>query len=186
MDIVVGVTGATGVIYAVKLLEATKNIKGLNTHLVMSEWAIKNLEIETEYNIDYVTSLANHTYNNKNMGAAIASGSFKVDGMVILPCSMKTLSSISIGYADNLISRAADVTIKEGRKLILCPRETPLSSIHLENMLKLSRLGVRIVPPMPGFYSNPKTIDDMVNHHVMKVLDQLGVTIHDELRWAGI
>lgn len=186
MELVVGITGASGVVYAVKLLEVVSKIEGVTTHVVMSDWALKNIEIETKYNIDYVKSLCSKIYDNKNMGASISSGSFKVDAMIILPCSMKTLSSISMGYTDNLVSRAADVSIKEGRTLIVCPRETPLSTIHLENMLKLSRIGVKIIPPTPAFYSKPQTIDDIVNHHVMKILDHVGINIFNEKRWGGI
>jgi len=185
MELVVGVTGATGTIYAVKLLEALKEVENVNTHLIMSEWAIKNLEIETDYSLDYLKNLANAMYDSKDLGAKTSSGSFITDGMVILPCSMKTLSSIANGYDDNLISRTAGVMLKEGRKLILCPRETPLSAIHLENMLKLSRIGVRIMPPMPAFYNNPQTIEDIVNHHVMKILDQFGIQYDKARRWNG-
>lgn len=185
MEIIIGVTGATGTIYAVKLLEALKNIENINTHLIMSDWAIQNLEIETDYSLDYFEKLSTFVYDNKNLGAKISSGSFVTDGMVILPCSMKTLSSVANAYDDNLISRAAGVAIKEGRKLILCPRESPLSAIHLENMLKLSRLGVRIVPPMPAFYNNPKEIEDIISHHVMKILDQFGIQYNKAKRWNG-
>lgn len=185
MEIIIGVTGATGTIYAVKLLEALKAIEYVNTHLIMSEWAITNLEVETDYTLDYLEQLSTFVYDNNNLGAKTSSGSFVTDGMVILPCSMKTLSSIANGYDDNLISRAAGVTIKEGRKLVLCPRESPLSAIHLENMLKLSRIGVRIVPPMPAFYNNPKNIEDIINHHVMKILDQFGIQYDKAKRWNG-
>lgn len=185
MDIIIGVSGATGTIYAVKLLEALKEINSIKTHLIMSEWSKKNLAIETNYNLEYLESLATKVYDNQNMAASVASGSFLNDGMIILPCSMKTLSAISNGYADSLISRVADVMIKEGRKLVISPRETPLSTIHLENMLKLSRMGVRIVPPMPAFYNNPQNIDDIVNHTVMKILDQLGIHIRKDSRWSG-
>ncbi|AQR96856.1 MULTISPECIES: UbiX family flavin prenyltransferase [Clostridium] len=183
MEIIIGVTGATGTIYAVKLLEALKENKNVNTHLIMSKWAKNNLEIETGYTLDYVGSLASKIYDNENLGAKTSSGSFITDGMVIVPCSMKSLSSIANGYSDSLISRTADVMMKEGRKLILCPRETPLSSIHLENMLKLSRLGVRIVPPMPAFYNNPLNLDDIINHQVMKILDQFGINHEIGKRW---
>ena len=185
MDLIIAATGATGVIYTVRILEKLKEIPNINTHLIMSKWAVSNLAIETEYTYEYVKSLATYVYDNDNMASKIASGSFINSGMIILPCSMKTLSAISNGYADSLISRAADVVLKENRKLVICPRETPLNAIHLENMLKLSRLGVQVVPPMPGFYSNPKTIDDIVNHHVMRVLDQFNINIHNEKRWKG-
>lgn len=185
MNLIIGVTGATGTIYAVRLLKILKDIKDINTHLIMSNWAIKNLEIETNYSLDYVYSLATYVYKNDNMAASIASGSFKTDGMIILPCSMKTLSCISNGFSVSLIHRAADVMLKEGRKLVISPRETPLSQIHLENMLKLSKLGVRIVPPMPGFYSKPQTLDNIIDHHIMKILDQFDINICDNLRWKG-
>lgn len=186
MKLIIAITGATGTLYAVKLLEALQQFEYIQTHLVMSKWAIKNLEIETDYSLEYVQSLASIVHEHDNLAASIASGSFKTDGMIILPCSMKTLSSISQGASTNLIERAADVMLKEGRKLVIAPRETPLSTIHLENMLKLSRMGVRLVPPMPGFYSNPKTIDDLINHYVMKLLDQFDLNLHDECRWEGV
>lgn len=185
MNIIIASTGATGSVYTVRILEKLKEISNVKTHLVMSEWSAVNLEVETDYSLDYVKSLADYVYDNKNLGAKIASGSFLIDGMIILPCSMKTLSAISCGYSDNLITRSADVTLKESRKLVICPRETPLNAIHLENMLKLSRLGVSIMPPMPGFYSKPKTIDDIIDHHVMRVLDQFNINVCDEKRWGG-
>lgn len=185
MNLVIGITGATGTVYAVRLLEYLKDIENIKTHLIMSKWAINNLEVETDYSLDYVYGLADFVHDNDNLGACVASGSFITEGMIILPCSMKTLASISNGLSSNLIDRAADVMIKEGRKLVISPRETPLSAIHLENMLKLSRIGVRIVPPMPGFYSKPNKIDDIINHHVMKILDQFNINIRNDLRWRG-
>lgn len=186
MEIVIGVTGATGVIYAVRLLEILKSITNVNTHLILSDWAKENLKLETNYSIETIKSLADETYDYHNLGAKVSSGSFLTEGMIVLPCSMKTLSSISCGYSENLISRTADVMLKEGRKLIICPRETPLSSIHLENMLKLANIGVKIIPPMPAFYNNPKTLEDIINHHIMKVLDQFGIKLSEEKRWSGI
>lgn len=185
MEIILGVTGATGTIYAVKILEALKNIDSIKTHLIISDWGAKTLEIETDYSLDYLMSLADQKYDNNNLGARTSSGSFVTDGMVILPCSMKTLSSIANGYDDNLISRSAGVMIKEGRKLVLCPRETPLSAIHLENMLKLSKIGVRMLPPMPAFYTAPQSIEDIIDHHVMKVMDQFGISYQKAKRWNG-
>lgn len=185
MDIVIGVSGATGAIYAVHLLKALKEVPGVNTHLIMSDWAKENLKIETSYSVDAIEDLATVVYDNKNLGAKTSSGSFITQGMVIVPCSMKTLSSIAQGYDDNLISRTAGVMLKEGRKLILSPRETPLSPIHLENMLKLARIGVRIVPPMPAFYNHPQTLEDMIDHHIMKLLDQLGLNYGKAKRWQG-
>lgn len=185
MKIVIAITGATGIIYGVRLLESLKANDNIERHLIMSTWAIKNLEIETDYSLEYVESLATTVYDNQNLGASIASGSYKTDGMIILPCSMKTLSSIANGFDNNLISRAANVTIKEDRKLILSPRETPLSSIHLENMLKLSRIGVKMIPPMPAFYNRPEQIEDIVNHVTMKILDQFGIEYDKGKRWDG-
>ena len=185
MNLVIAVTGATGTVYAVRLLEYLNDIEEIKTHLIMSKWAINNLEVETDYSLDYVYSLADVVHDNENLGASVASGSFITEGMIILPCSMKTLSSISNGFSNTLIDRAADVMLKEGRKLVISPRETPLSSIHLENMLKLSKIGVRIVPPMPGFYSKPKSMDDIINHHVMKILDQFNINVCNDLRWEG-
>lgn len=185
MEIVVGVTGATGTVYAMHLLKALKEKDKVNTHLIMSDWAKETLKIETNYSLKDMESLATVVYDNKNLGAKTSSGSFITDGMVIVPCSMKTLSSIANGYDDNLISRTAGVMLKEGRKLILTPRETPLSAIHIENMLKLSRLGVRMVPPMPAFYNHPQSIEDVINHHVMKILDQLGIDNELGKRWQG-
>lgn len=180
--ITVAISGASGAIYAIRLLEALRK-KKVETHLILSEWAYVTIKAETNYLPEEVRKLASYSYAVKDLTAPLTSGSFLIEGMVIIPCSMKTLAAIACGYADNLISRAADITIKEDRKLILVPRETPLDAIHLENMLKLSRLGVVILPPMPAFYIKPSTIDDLVNHTIGKVLDQLG--IHNNLyrRW---
>lgn len=185
MKLIVGITGATGVIYAIRLLEVLKEINNLEVSLIMSEWAKKNLELETDYHLGYVEGLADQVFDNADLGARVSSGSFVTDGMVIAPCSMKSLSSIANGYCESLISRAADVILKEGRRLVLCPRETPLSAVHLENMLKLSRLGVRIVPPMPAFYNRPRGLEEIVNHQVMKILDQFGVDSQIAKRWSG-
>ncbi len=185
MDIVVAITGATGAAYAVRLLEALKEFADVRTHLIMSPWGEETLTQETAYTKEYLQSLASCVYDYNDLGAKTSSGSFLTDGMIVLPCSMKTLSSIANGYDNNLISRTAGVMIKEGRKLVLCPRETPLSAIHLENMLKLSRLGVRIAPPMPAFYNHPETIGDIVDYHIMKVLDQFGLPVRGAKRWEG-
>jgi len=186
MNIVIGISGATGTIYAVRLLEMLHAYEEVKTHVIISNWAKTNLEVETQYTLDYLESLADYLYDNRDMGASVSSGSFLNDGMIIVPCSMKTLAAIASGYSDNLIARTADVMMKEGRKLVISPRETPLSSIHLENMLKLSRLGIRISPPMPSFYNNPKTIDDIVNHQCMKLLDQFDIHIKNDKRWNGL
>jgi flavin prenyltransferase len=183
MRLIVAITGSSGVIYGIKTLEVLRDLKQ-ESHLIISEWGKRNVIIETENSIEYVKSLASKFYSNDNMAAAISSGSFRTDGMVVIPCSMKTLSSIANGYDDNLISRAAGVCIKESRKLVLVPRETPLSKIHLENMLKLSQIGVVILPAMPGFYYKPKTMDDMIAHIVGKMLDQFGIEHNIFRRWS--
>ncbi len=182
LRIVVGITGSSGVIYGIMLLKALEKFK-IETHLVLSKWGEKNIEIETEENVSEIKKIANFVYDENNMAASISSGSFRTDGMAIIPCSMKTLSSIANGYDDNLISRAASVTIKENRKLVLVPRETPLSKIHISNMLKLAEIGVVILPAMPGFYHKPKSIDDLISHIIGKTLDQFGITNDIFTRW---
>ena len=183
MKLIIGITGSTGAIYGIRMLEALKKLN-VETHLIMSEWAEKCISMETEYTIDYVKSLATNTSNEKNMASSVSSGTHRVDGMIIAPCTMKTLSAIANGYDNTLITRAAGVTIKESRKLILMARETPLSAIHLENMLKLSRLGVVILPPVTEFYTKPKSIDDIVNHGVGKCLDQFNIEHDLYHRWG--
>lgn len=184
MKLVVAVTGATGAIYAVRLLEALKT-KEVEVHLVLSHWARETMRFETGLDEENLRQLAAHYYPENDLTAPLASGSFQHQGMVIVPCSMKTLAGIAHGYAANLIIRAADVTLKEGRKLILVPRETPLHAIHLENMLTLARLGAVIMPPMPAFYYHPRNIDDLVNHLVGRILDQLGLEFELATRWCG-
>lgn len=167
------------------MLEILKKL-GVETHLVISEWAEKCISMETDYTIDYVKSLANTAFNENNMAASVSSGTHRVDGMIVAPCSMKTLSAIANGYDDTLIARAAGVTIKESRKLILMVRETPFSAIHLENMLKLSRLGIVILPPVTEFYTKPKSIDDIVDHVVGKCLDQFNIEHNLYPRWGTL
>ncbi len=183
MKLIVGITGSTGVIYGIRLLETLKKLN-VETHLIMSEWATKCLGMETEYSPDQVKSLANTVSDEHNMAASVSSGTHKVDGMIVAPCSMKTLSSIANGYDETLVARAAAVTIKEGRKLVLMVRETPLSAINLENMLKLARLGIVILPPVTEFYTKPKSIDDIVNHGVGKCLDQFDLEHDLYPRWG--
>jgi flavin prenyltransferase len=183
MRLIVAITGGSGVIYGIKMLEVLRSLK-METHLVISEWGQKNIKIETDKTVDYIKFLATKWYDNDNMAAAISSGSFRTDGMAIVPCSMKTLSSIANGYDDNLISRAAGVCIKESRKLVIVPRETPLSKIHLENMIKLAEVGVVVLPAMPGFYHRPKTMDDLLSHVVGKILDQFGIEHNIFKRWG--
>ncbi len=184
MRVIVGISGATGIIYGIRLLERLREAS-VETHLVMSRWGSRTLLHETSYTREQVEALASVTYVPTDMGAAISSGSFQTAGMIVAPCSAKTLAAIAHGYGDSLIHRAADVVLKERRKLVLAVRETPLSDIHLENMLKLSRMGAVILPPMPAFYHNPKTLDDIVDHTVARMLDQLGVEVPDAQRWSG-
>ena len=184
IKIIVGITGSSGVIYGIKLLYFLKKSE-IETHIVLSKWAEKNIEIETDESIVEVKKLASFEYKENDMAASISSGSFKTDGMIIIPCSMKTLASIANGYDDNLISRAASVTIKENRKLVIVPRETPLSQIHLSNMLKLAKIGVTILPAMPGFYHRPKTINDLILHIVGKTLDQFDISNEIFKRWKN-
>lgn len=186
MKLIVGMTGATGAPLGVALLKALKNIPEVETHLVVSKWAKTTIELETPLSIHDVAALADAYYSPTDQAAAISSGSFKTDGMVIIPCSMKTLAGIRAGYADGLVGRAADVVIKERRKLVLVPRETPLSPIHLENMLALSNMGVAMVPPMPAWYNHPKTIDDVTDHIIARILDQFGLEHPGAKRWQGL
>jgi len=174
--IVIGFSGASGIIYGIRLLEILHSIN-IQTYLIISEWAKKNIEIETDKTLEYVKSLSSVNYDNFRLDASVSSGSFLHDGMVIVPCSMKSLSSIANGYDDTLISRAASVTLKESRKLIIVPRETPLSRIHLENMVKLQEAGAIILPAMPGFYHKPSTIEEIIDHLVGKILDQLNIKL---------
>ncbi|HKR73340.1 MAG TPA: UbiX family flavin prenyltransferase [Candidatus Nitrosocosmicus sp.] len=183
LKIVVGISGSSGVIYGIRFLQALSKLK-IETHLVLSKWAKKNIEIETDEHIEEILKTANYSYDETNMAAAISSGSFRTNGMAIIPCSMKTMSSIANGYDDNLISRAASVTIKENRRLVIVPRETPLSKIHISNMLKLSEIGVVILPAMPGFYHRPNTIEDLIAHIVGKTLDQFEIKNSSFTRWG--
>jgi 4-hydroxy-3-polyprenylbenzoate decarboxylase len=183
--LIVGITGATGTIFGVRLLQLLQGT-GIETHLVMSKWAARTLLHETPYSVEEVQQMASCVYNSGDQGAAISSGSFVTRGMVVAPCSMRTLAAIAQGQGDNLIHRAADVILKERRKLVLVVREAPFNDIHLENMLKLSRMGVVITPPMPAFYNHPQTIDDVINHIVMRVLDQFDIHIDITGRWDGV
>src|SRR5712671_3820523 len=185
MRLIVGMTGATGVIYGVRLLQRLREA-GVETHLVISKWGARTLLHETPYSREQVEALATEVYAAADMGAAISSGSFQTAGMIIAPCSVRTLAAIAHGYGDNLVHRAADVILKERRKLVLMVREAPLNDIHLENMLKLSRMGAVITPPVPAFYTNPQTLDDVVNQIVMRALDQFGIHLDVANRWDGI
>ena len=183
MKIVIGMTGSTGVIYGVRILEVLKEC-GIETHLVITEWAKKCLSMETSYKINDVKNLATQYSDDSNLASGISSGTYKTDGMIVIPCSMKTLSGIANGYDETLVARAAGVTLKESRKLILVTRETPLTAINLENMLKLARLGVVILPPVPGFYTKPQSIEQIIDHTVGKCLDQFGIEHNLYKRWG--
>lgn len=183
--LIVGITGATGTIFGVRLLQMLHG-SGVETHLIMSKWAARTLVHETSHSVHEVQSLATHAYKFGDQGAAVSSGSFTNLGMVIVPCSMRTLAAIAHGLGDNLIHRAADVVLKERRKLVLVVRESPFNDIHLENMLKLSRMGVTILPPLPAFYNHPQNLDDLINHITMRILDQFEIHLDVVNRWDGV
>ena len=183
--LIVGITGATGTIFGVRLLQMLCG-SGVETHLVMSKWGQRTLAHETQYSVKDVQDMATESYPIGDQGAAISSGSFITLGMVIAPCSMGTLAAISHGLGSNLIHRAADVMLKERRKLVLVVRESPLNEIHLENMLKLSRMGVVILPPMPAFYHHPQNLEDLINHTTMRILDQFDIHLDVMNRWDGV
>ncbi|MGA9913862.1 MAG: UbiX family flavin prenyltransferase [Paraburkholderia sp.] len=183
MKLVVGITGATGAPIAIRTLELLRELD-VETHLVFSQWAKTTVGIECAgWRFEDVISLAHAVYDNKNLAARISSGSFRHDGMIIVPCSMKTVASIRTGLSDSLISRAADVTLKERGKLVLAVRETPLSSIHLDNLLALSNFGAQIFPLMAAYYNSPQTIDDINTHLAVRILDQLGLSHPTANRW---
>ena len=184
MHLIIAITGCSGVIYGIRLLEACKKL-GIETDLIVSRAAEKIFALELGKNIKDIRKLVTRNYSQDDLAAPLASGSVKMDGMVIVPCSMKTLGAIASGVADNLIARAADVTLKEGRPLVLVPRETPLNLIHLENMVRLKRAGATILPAMPGFYHKPKEISEMIDFIVGKILDIIGVEHKLYRRWQG-
>jgi len=182
--LIVGISGATGAIYGIRLLEVLSK-SDVETHLIITEAAKKTILMETNWEIKKIKSLAKVTYDIKDLGAAVSSGSFLSEGMVIIPCSIKSLSGIANSFNENLLIRAADVTLKERRKLVLVVRETPLHLGHLELMLQASRIGATLLPPIPAFYFHPKTIDDLINHTVGKVLDLFGMNHHLFNRWGS-
>ncbi len=184
MRLVVGITGSSGAIFGIRALEALKAL-GVETHLILTQWSRATISHETSFTPDQVERLASVVHHEDNQAASISSGSFRTDGMLIAPCSMKTLAAIRTGYGDTLVCRAADVVLKERRKLVLLARESPFSEIHLDNMLTLARMGAVIFPPVPAFYNRPKTIDEMVNHIVGRVLDQFGLETPGIRRWQG-
>lgn len=185
MRIVVGVTGASGVIMSRYLLKALKSVDNCEVHLVVSEGARKTWELETGLPLSTLLNLADHVHDNKNRAASIASGSFVTDGMIIMPCSMKSLAGIVCGYADDLIQRSADVCLKEGRKVVLVPREMPFGKVHLRNLLHASDLGCVIVPPVLTFYNHPETIEDQISHITGKILLQFGLRQEGFRPWDG-
>ena len=185
LRLVVGISGASGVIYGLRTLEILHSME-IETHVVLSQWGEKNIEIETDKTIEYVRSLATALYRNDSLAAPISSGSFLHSGMITVPCSMKTLASIANGYDETLISRAAGVTLKESRLLVVVPRETPLSRIHLQNMLRLAEAGAVILPAMPGFYHKPTSLQDMIDHLVGKIIDQFNIRNNLSRRWGSV
>jgi polyprenyl P-hydroxybenzoate/phenylacrylic acid decarboxylase-like protein len=182
--LIVAITGATGAIYGIRLLEALRG-SDVETHLVISRWGARTLLHETSYTLERVRGLATHSYASEDQGALISSGSFQTLGMVVVPCSVRTLSAIACARSENLIQRAADVVLKERRRLVLCVRETPFNDIHLEHMLTLSRMGAVIAPPLPAFYTLPRTLEDTVDHSVGRILDLFGLPFEGGRRWSG-
>ena len=181
--LVIGISGASGMPIAIGVLKALQEQEAWQSCLVISTGGEKTIEMETPYTVEEVKKLADEVYDIRNIGASIASGTFKTEGMVVVPCSMKTLSGIANGYSDNLLLRAADVVLKERRKLVLVARETPFNTIHLRNMLSLSEMGAIIMPPMQTYYNKPENVDDMVNHMVGKILDVFGIEHKSFRRW---
>lgn len=184
--IVVGISGSSGAIYGVRLVEVLASMPDVETHLIISAGAAATIEYETEYAESDLRGLAEVVYEDRDMGAAIASGTFVTDGMIVSPCSIKTLSSIANSFDVNLITRAADVCLKERRPLVLVVRETPLHQGHLRLMSQATQSGAVILPPVPGFYIKPKTVDDVVDHTVTKILDQFGIDSGLIERWSGL
>ena len=185
--LVVGISGASGVIYGIRLLEVLRDVEEMETHLVVSSAARQTILLETDYKVEQVEALADENYRFNDIAAQISSGSFKTMGMVVIPCSMKTLSGITLSFSDNLLLRAADVVLKDHRRLVLVPRETPLHLGHLRLMIQVVELGAILVPPMPAFYHRPQTLDDIVNQTVNRVLDLLEIELPADLfeRWSG-
>jgi len=182
--IIIGMTGASGSVFGIRLLEAL-NDTDIETHVIASKWAQRTMEHETSVTVEKLRELADFFYGPGDMGAQISSGSFITEGMVIVPCSARSVAAIAQGFGEHLVHRAADVILKERRRLVLVVRETPLNDVHLENLLKLSRMGVTILPPLPAFYNHPKTLDDMINHIIVRILDQFAIETDFAKRWDG-
>lgn len=186
MRLIVGISGASGVIMGYQMLKVLKKIPDVETHLVLTEGAVKNFACETDIKIEDVTALADYKYSNKNMAAIISSGSFKTDGIIVIPCSMKTVSGIASGFATNLLLRAVDVCLKESRKVVIVPREMPLSRIHLRNIKEAADSGCIVVPPMLTFYNGSNSVEKQINHVLGKVLMQFGIDYEKFMAWKGI
>ncbi|MCX5591203.1 UbiX family flavin prenyltransferase [Alcaligenes endophyticus] len=182
--LVIGMTGATGAVYTVRMLELLRQHTDIETHLVISPSGVLNIKYELDLTRQYIQGLADHVHNFRDVGATLASGSFPTLGMMVVPCSMRTLAAVAHGLSDNLITRAADVTLKERRRLLMMVRETPFNLAHLRNMTAVTEMGGIIFPPMPAFYLRPQSMQDMVDHTVMRALDMFGITIPGE-RWDG-
>ncbi|MBA7493244.1 Flavin prenyltransferase UbiX [subsurface metagenome] len=186
MRIVVGITGATGVIYGIRLLQVLSSMREIETHLIITQAGETNIRLETDWKPEEVRALADFVYDNSNVGARLASGSFKRDGMVIAPCSIKTMSALANSYTENLVIRTGDVTLKEREKLVLLVRETPLHLGHIRNMERLTEMGAIIMPPVPAFYHKPETIQDIIDHTIGKTLDLFDIEHNLFQRWSGI
>jgi len=186
MRLIIGISGSSGVIYGIRMLEMLRACDEVETHLVMSRYGRLNIELETDYQPKDVEALADVVHSERNQAASISSGSFGVDGMIVAPCSMKTLSGIVHSYADGLLVRAADVCLKERKQLVLMPRETPLHTGHCKLLYEASQLGAIISPPMPAFYTRPESLDDVINHNVGRVLDLFGIDTGSLKRWQGV
>ena len=186
MLLVVGITGASGAIYGIRLLEVLSTVENVETHLIVSDTGAQIIEYETDWDLERVKALADVVHDVDDIGASLASGSFKRDGMIIALCSMKTLSALANSYTDNLITRAADTVLKERKRLVLLVRETPLHLGHLRNTVKLTEMGAIIFPPIPAFYHKPKTIQDLIDHSTGKVLDLFNIEHHLFQRWSGL
>lgn len=186
MILIIGITGASGVVYGIRLLEVLSTIRDVVTHLIISKAADININYETDWKISDIKSLANFNYDIDDIAACLASGSFKRDGMIVAPCSIKTMSALANSYADNLLIRAGDITLKERKRLVLLARETPLHVGHLRNMERLCEMGAIIMPPVPAFYHRPRTIGDIIDHTIGKILDMFGIEHNLFQRWSGL
>ncbi len=186
MRVIVGISGASGAIYGIRLLQALHDIPDIESHLILSRYGRVNIELETDYSVADVEALADVVHSDRNLAASVSSGSFRCDAMIVAPCSMKTLSAIAHSHSDSLLVRAADVTLKDCRKLILVPRESPMHLGHLRLLVQVAEMGAVVAPPVPAFYNRPTSIDAMVNHTVGRLLDLLGLDAGLVERWAGL